>query len=149
MAAATVPAGMMAAAAVPTRVEEWDEVVRERAVWHNRYQNIWVSALGCVSAAPDDEDEGSGSRSGSGSGGDAATSSSPRYSCAEGGSRCDVPVASPWWPFVQHLRTRKRRLLRDLPGLSLPAWAKDQLPAYLPEDPAELLGFGAAAELEA
>ncbi|GLI68562.1 hypothetical protein VaNZ11_013028, partial [Volvox africanus] len=152
-AAATVPAAMTAAAAAPTSVEEWDEVVRERAVWHNRYQNIWVSGLGCVSAAPDDEDEGSDSGSGggagSGSGADAATSSSPRTFCADGGWRCDVPLTSPWWPFVQHLRSRKRRLLRNLPGLSLPAWVKDQLPAYLPEDPAELLGFGAAPELEA
>ncbi|GIL92826.1 hypothetical protein Vretifemale_20302, partial [Volvox reticuliferus] len=155
VAATTAPAAVAVASTAALRVEDWDQIVRERAVWHNRYHNIWVSGLGCVSSAPDDEDEGSGSGIGGGSGsgggasgdggggGDAASSSPPGSSYADEGWRCNVPVASPWWPFVKHLRTRKRRLLRHLPGLSLPAWVKDQVPAYLPEDPAELLGFGA------
>ena len=106
--------------------------------------------------------------------------------------RCHVPLDSPWWPFVSHLRRRQRRLLRRLavaagPAAAaqplqpaargsgpvggagaaeggaaaqsppppppyarpaagdadeeLPVWVRQQLPAYLPEDPAQLLGF--------
>ncbi|GLC36015.1 hypothetical protein PLESTB_000529500 [Pleodorina starrii] len=194
-AAAPAPEAPLPAAA-PQSVEEWDAVVRHRAVWHDRSHSIWVSELGCVSSAPDTDDDadddeavgaspapaaapaapamtaapaapamtaggGAGASADPGAGANVAAAACGASRSGAAGAKgnasawpCEVPLKSRWWPFVQHLRQRRRRLLRDLPGLSLPAWVKDQLPAYLPEDPAQLLGFrpaaaGAAAEAAA
>ncbi|KXZ56197.1 hypothetical protein GPECTOR_1g170 [Gonium pectorale] len=137
--------------------QDWEEAVHRRAVWHDREGSIWVSGLGCVSRAPGDEDDGSGAGADGGpstSTAAAAAPAVPSAPVADGatasnaailvGAPAEVPVDSPWWPFVSYLRRRRRVVLEELQYLEFPPWVQKQLSAYLPADPATLLGFGPA-----
>ncbi|KAG2440826.1 hypothetical protein HXX76_003681 [Chlamydomonas incerta] len=196
-------------------ISSWESLLRSRGVWHDRYGRIWVSGLGRVCSPHSGEDsdseedarrdDGGGMADGGGGmeagtmaeAGEGAAAAAPAAGAAPPPHvprrRCHVPLDSPWWPFVSHLRRRQRRLLRRLEGAQpplpptppavapaangsssgaaamgegaaangsapanngcartaaaaddddeLPMWVRQQLPGYLPEDPAQLLGF--------
>ncbi|PNH12473.1 hypothetical protein TSOC_000579 [Tetrabaena socialis] len=174
-AAAAAPRGAAddgtAASGAPLGVEGWRQLLRSRAVWHDREDHIWVSGLGAWSEsgwkteavaplpATQQQEQQLHAPLANGAAGAAtlgtpvdaaadATDSAPAAPAQQGQPACDVPLASEWWPFVQHLRWRQAELLQGLQEAELPAWVKEQLPRYLPADPAQLLGFSPSASVQ-